>query len=129
MPTVSFASIRIMREFNDIDHRLYEIVMLLLERYWPDAAVPARIVCIWRTEQENEADGAKTTIHCQPAPYRAVDVGAREFDQTKINEAAAAINALWQYDPARPELLVCFAQPHGTGPHFHCQVHPNTRKR
>jgi hypothetical protein len=26
-------------------------------------------------------------------------------------------------------MMCAFAQPHGTGPHLHLQVHPNTRRR
>ena len=129
MASILFPTIRIFREFNDLDHRLYEIFMTLVERYWPDATKSARVVCIWRSEAENTVDGAHTAIHCQPAPYRAADVGAREFTAEQVAATSSAVNKLWIYDPARPDLLVCFSQPHGTGPHFHLQVHPSTRKR
>ena len=129
MPAICFNSMRIFRESHDLDPRLYEILVALVERYWPDASHPARVVCIFRTPVENAADGAKTEIHCQPAPYRACDVGAKEFTADQVAAATAALNALWVYDPDRPELQVCFSQPHGTGPHFHLQVHLHTRRR
>jgi len=129
MPALHFESLRLYREAQDLNLWLHAILMDLLENYWPDQRQPARVTCIWRTDAENRADGAETAIHCQPPPYRAVDLGAAEFTQQEIDAAAAAVNARWQYDPARPDLLVCFVQPHGTGPHFHLQVHPHTRRR
>lgn len=128
MPGLHFASLRLFRELHDVDPRLYEIVMELLEHHWPDPAKPARITCIYRTEAEEAAAGGRSGVHTIRAPYRAVDIGAREFTPAQIATAAAAINARWRYDPDRPEMLVCFAAPHGTGPHFHCQVHSHTRR-
>lgn len=128
-PSLVFQSLRIFRESHDLDARLYEILIALVERAWPDSSHPARITCIFRTQAEEAAVGGKTGIHTQGPPYRAVDVGAKEFTQAQIDASAAAVNKLWEYDPNRPEKAVCFAQPHGDGLHFHLQVHPNTRKR
>lgn len=129
MPFITFESVRLLREFNDIDGRLYEIVVTLIERFWPDASKPAVIDCIFRTQAEEIAAGGKTGIHMAGPPYRAVDIRGHEFTQAQLDAAHAAINAIWEYDFQRPEMTVCFTAPHGTGPHFHVQVHQNTRKR
>lgn len=129
MSSIVFPTIRLFREFNDIDARLHEIALSLVERYWPDPTKPARVTCIFRTQAEEIAAGGKTGIHTLSPPYRAIDFGAREFTQAQIDAAAEKLNADWIYDPARPGKLVCFAAPHGDGPHFHLQVHPSTRKR
>lgn len=42
---------------------------------------------------------------------------------------ADRVNRVFTYDPDRPHLLVVVAKPHGTAPHLHIQVHPNTRRR
>jgi hypothetical protein len=129
MAGILFPTLRIYREFYDIDHRLHEIALELIERFWPDASHPARITCIFRTQAEEIAAGGKSGIHSLSSPYRAIDIGAKEFSQVQIDASAAALNARWLYDPARPAKLVCFSEPHGSGPHFHLQVHPSTRRR
>lgn len=129
MPEIHLKSVRILRELNDLQPPLYEILVSLLERFWPDASKPARIRCIFRTAAEEAIDGGKSGIHCAGPPHRAVDIGAKEFSDAEIAAAAKLINDRWIYDPLRPAMLVCFVAPHGTGPHFHVQVHRNTRKR
>lgn len=129
MPAINFASVRLLREFNDIDSKLYEVFITLAERFWPDSRQAVRVTCIFRSAAEEAAAGGKSGIHALSSPYRAIDIGAKEFTQAEIDAAAAAVNAVWVYDPARPDKLVCFAAPHGTGPHFHLQVHPSTRRK
>jgi hypothetical protein len=129
MPAITFTTVRLLREFNDIDSKLYQVFISLVERFWPDSRQAARITCIFRSSAEEAAAGGKSGIHALSTPYRAIDIGAKEFTQAEIDAAAAAVNTQWVYDPARPEKQVCFAEPHGTGPHFHLQVHPSTRKR
>ncbi len=83
------------------------------------------LTSIRRTAAEDKAlDGSG--IHVD---WRAVDV--RTSDQTKeaIKDVTEHINDRWAYDPTRPNLKVCFSVPHGTGPHAHFQVHPNTKLR
>lgn len=47
----------------------------------------------------------------------------------EMERIAGSVNGLWSYDPNRPGKLVVYAKPHGTGPHLHLQVHPNTIRR
>lgn len=129
MPALQFASVRIYREHHDLDPRLYEILLSLVERAWPNATVAARVTCIFRTAAEEIAAGGKSGIHTVPPPYRAVDIGAKEFTQAQIDTAAKWVNDRWSYDPYRPNLLCCFAVPHGTGLHFHLQVHRLTARK
>jgi len=39
------------------------------------------------------------------------------------------INARWQYDPERPEMVCCMCHDVGKGLHLHFQTHPNTVRR
>jgi hypothetical protein len=129
MPAITFASVRLLREFNDVDGRLWEIFIALVERYWPDQAVPARITSIHRTQAEEIAAGGVTGIHMDGPPHRAIDVGGASFTQEQLDAAGASLNKLWAYDPDRPEKGVCYTSVHGTGQHFHLQIHRNTIRR
>lgn len=101
---------------------------------WPEAF--ARIVSIHRTDAENKAAGAKSEIHVVGPPYRALDLGAPLVPGGTPDDRWAAVaaiaeplNSLWVYDPSRPSMLCAYADPHGTGPHLHLQVHPATIMR
>ena len=60
-------------------------------------------------------------------PLRADDLSSVEFDDPEgIRDD---MNSLWIYDPERPQLKVCVYHDVGFGPHFHLQVHDNTRRR
>ncbi|MDQ3917702.1 MAG: hypothetical protein M3348_04440 [Acidobacteriota bacterium] len=80
---------------------------------------------IYRTPAEDAALSA-SGIHIY---WRAVDVRIKGRPQSQINDVADYINGRYVYDPARPNMKVCFKEPHGTGPHAHYQVHPNTKRR
>lgn len=91
---------------------------------------------IWSTEDENEAAGARTLIHTVGPPYRAADVSGKNLtggvdERWELCGAIAKrVNRRWAYDPNRPgRFSVAYAKPHGSGPHIHLQVHPNTRRR
>lgn len=127
MTSLMFASQRLLREFGSLDPVLYHILWDMLDGRFPGDV--ARVTCIWRNQNEEQAAGGQSGIHTCGPPYRAVDIGGREFSQAQLDTLAIHMNALWKYDPARPEMVVCYVKPHGTGAHAHLQVHPNTRRR
>jgi len=129
MTQILFPNPRILVEFGHLEGVLHSIFMNFIEQFWPDPDRYVRVTCIYRTKEEEIAAGGKSGIHTVGPFYRAIDLGAREFTQEAVSAAAAKINVLWEYDPSRPEKVVCYAEPHGSGPHFHLQVHPNTIKR
>ncbi len=84
---------------------------------------------IHRSKEENDAAGAKTPIHVVGPPYRAIDVRVLNLGrdpQAAADALGARINARYVYDPTRPEMVVAYTVPHGTGPHLHLQVNPRT---
>src|SRR5215203_3493208 len=83
------------------------------------------ITSIFRTPAEDAALHA-SGIHVD---WRAVDVRTRGQSGEVVDDVTKHINRRWVYDPTRPHLKVCFAEPHGTGPHGHYQVHHRTRRR
>ena len=83
---------------------------------------------IYRTIAENRAAGAKTIVHVT-VPHRAQDIDTKAVNTSLVSLVVDRLNAAWCYDHTRPSLPVAFARPHGTGPHIHLQVHPNTRRR
>ena len=82
------------------------------------------ITSIYRTPAEDAALRA-SGIHVD---WRAVDVRTRGQCQDAIDDVTRYINRRWTYDSTRPNLKVCFSEPHGTGPHAHYQVHQRTRR-
>ncbi len=87
---------------------------------------------IHRTPEENAAAGAKTQIHVEGPPYRAIDIRVTNLTgdpQAAADSLGAIINAKYEYDPTRPAMVVAYTVPHGTGPHCHLQVHPLTAFR
>ena len=83
------------------------------------------VTSIYRTPQEDAALKA-SGIH---SAWRAVDVRTRARSATAVADISRYANDKWIYDPRRPLLNVCFAEPHGTGPHAHFQVHANSKAR
>lgn len=114
-------------EFLRLPCLLQDIVMDVAEE-WPTSHMT--IGCIYRTHEE-DARLRGSGVH--PA-MRAVDLPGRVLSDnpdlawTRLSEIALAVNARWIYDHTRPDKVVCYAAPHGTGPHIHCQVHANTRR-
>lgn len=74
----------------------------------------------------------KRGVHTVGPPYRAMDISVYTLGSDwpqEVQRLADIINEMFVYDPARPNKVVCYVKPHGTGPHIHLQVHPNTRRR
>ena len=121
---------RNMGELLACEIRLLEVLSVAIA-VWPDDELV--IGDIHRTLLEETAAGGKSGIHAAGPPFRAIDAkvaGATiEARWAKAAAVAGKLNERLIYDPARPEKLVAFAQPHGTGPHVHLQVHQNTRRR
>ncbi|MCP4127738.1 MAG: hypothetical protein GY753_11825 [Gammaproteobacteria bacterium] len=68
-------------------------------------------------------DGVHGTLPC-----RGIDLGCK--DAIIGNRVADFLNKRWEYDPKRPEKLVCmYHAKKGGQPHLHLQSHPNTEKR
>lgn len=83
------------------------------------------ITSIFRTKAEDAALHA-SGIHVE---FRAVDIRTKNQDPAAVNKVADHINKKYIYDTKRPNMKVCFKEPHGNGVHAHYQVHPNTKKR
>lgn len=83
------------------------------------------ITSIHRTKAEDDALHA-SGIHVE---WRAVDVRTNDRTQQEIDDVAVYVNGKYAYDSARPNMKVCFKEPHGNGVHAHYQVHPHTRLR
>ncbi len=115
-------------EILDLHPKLNKILKDILS-IWP--AEDCVVTSIWRSADENKAAKAKSKIHVVGPPYRAVDLRITNLGaayQTEAEEIADTINMIWAYDPDRPNYKVVYAKVHGTGPHMHCQVHPNTTR-
>jgi hypothetical protein len=117
---------RTAREFLLCDPKLQGILLWLATQWPPTDMV---IVDIFRTADEEAAAGGVSGIHTVGPPYRAIDVRVTNLSgdpQMAADNIGAIVNAKYVYDPTRPDKLVAFTQKHGTGPHVHLQVHPNT---
>jgi hypothetical protein len=121
-----FVSERTEREWNDprLSNTVKQIVTEASEYAEERWGWNFVITSIYRTPQEDAALHA-SGIHVD---WRAVDVRTRGRSQTAIGDVTSYINGRWHYDPSRPNLKVCFSEPHGTGPHGHFQVHPRSRR-
>jgi hypothetical protein len=124
---MKFVSARIEKEWND--SRLKPI----LKEIVTDAAQHAAkkwnweffLTSIFRTQAEDDALNA-SGIHVE---WRAVDVRTKGQTNEAIDNLAAYVNEKWSYDPSRPNMKVCFKEPHGASAHAHFQVHSNTKLR
>lgn len=83
------------------------------------------ITSIHRTKAEDDALHA-SGIHVE---WRAVDIRTNDRTQQEVDDVASYINGKYAYDPARPNMKVCFKEPHGNGVHAHYQVHPHTKQK
>jgi hypothetical protein len=121
-----FDSEREEREWNDarLSRRVKEIVTEASEYAEEKWGWNFTITSIFRTRAEDAALNA-SGIHVD---WRAVDVRTRGVSKDAVQDVTKYINDRWAYDPRRPNLKVCFSEPHGTGPHGHFQVHPRTRR-
>lgn len=123
---IKFASERVEREWNDqhLAKRVKEIVndaSSYAEQRW---GWDFTITSIHRTQAEDDALQG-SGIHVD---WRAVDVRTRDQSDAAVVDVTRYINRKWVYDPNRPNLKVCFSEPHGTGPHAHYQVHTKTKR-
>lgn len=124
-----------LREFEDLHPMLRKIYWALVN-LWPAEQMTIR--SIHRTREHDQilkgltkAD-YKPGIHTVGPPYRAMDLRVWALGsewQKEIVRLAEILNDMFIYDPARPEKVVCYVKKHGTGPHIHLQVHPDTRRR
>jgi hypothetical protein len=119
-------SYKIFLEMLSLDPNLLAIFSHLVN-LWVDGTI--EITSVHRTREQNKRAGAKTLIHVVGPPYRAMDISIRTLTggQEKAQAICDLLNDLWAYDPFRPDKPVAYCKPHGTGPHIHIQVHPNTR--
>lgn len=137
LPPLTFASLRIEREFADgrLDKRVREITLEAAGFAYEELGRILDLGSIYRTNAEEaaiaEATG-KPTSHIHVA-WRAVDVRVRNLSTTAVAAIEDYLNARWIYDPTplpeRRKLTVAFSAAHGTGPHIHLQSHPLTRRR
>lgn len=121
---LTFESERIAREWQDENvPPILRVIVLTTAAYARERfGLPFRVTSIFRTSKENEAAKAKTIVHCL---WRAVDVGTREWPEYAVIDVARFANERWIYDPERlAGPPVCYAGPHGTGPHLHFQAVP-----
>lgn len=124
---ITFVSERVESEWNDprLSKRVRDIVIEAATFAEQQYGWNFTLTSIYRTPAEDAAINA-SGIHTY---WRAVDVRIRGRAQAEVNGVADYINGRYAYDPARPAMKVCFKEPHGTGPHAHYQVHPNTKRR
>ena len=121
---IGFKTWRQLQEFRDLHPTLEDVLQDLLH-FWP-TEIPFVITDIGRTHEEDDALNA-SGIHSAGPPWRALDFRTRTVADDLITSIAEDINDRWIYDPSRPGKKVLFHLPHGTGPHGHLQVHPETR--
>lgn len=107
---------RFQKEFWQIDPRLRQILCDMEVLAYPD---PMTITCLIRTEEENQAVGAATLIHCLG---RAADV--RMFKKMSTNDMLLdQINKIYCYDPKRSNLKTLILHKTEDGAfHLHAQV-------
>lgn len=80
--------------------------------------------CIRTPEEDKALNGSGLHV-----AGRAVDIRTRNIKKDAIRDVGLYVNSIWQYDEARPNLMVWFDKQHGTGPHAHVQVSIKTRKK
>jgi len=121
-------SYKILMEFLSLEPRLLGIFSQLVN-LWRDGTITVRSV--HRSAAQNELVGATTLIHVVGPPYRAMDISILGLTggQKEAQRVCDLLNDIWVYDPWRPNKVVAYCKPHGTGPHIHLQVHPNTRQK
>lgn len=131
--TPRFLSVRCAREYND--SRLAPLLRVVLGIVYREAFSHVGwrplVDSIWRSEAEEDDISRRTgtatsRIH---TAWRAIDLSVSDAPAGAQQAVETAVNSLYEYDPARPAMLVAYGAPHGTGPHIHLQVHPSTRVR
>ena len=119
------------RESGEVDPML-ALIMEYAMQVWPKDVLYMEVTSIHRTKGENILAGAKTQMHVIGPPYRAIDLRVWNLGTPghamgkRVMHICDMLNNKFKYDPKRPKLKVALGRPHGTGPHIHLQVHPNT---
>lgn len=121
---IQFSKSRQFFEWRNADSLLL-VVMRDVVSFWEPMGMVMVVTSIWRTSSEDQKLGG-SGVHCS-SPHRAIDLDG--LDQEGLDEVAEKVNAKWVYDPARPQKVVAYSKPHGTGRHLHIQVHPATTRR
>lgn len=111
---------------------------MLQRAFWFVASIwpldTLRITSIYRTPEHDRHIKKKSVedyvrgIHTVGPPYRSIDISVTGLTSAMLADVAERVNAAFDYDTKRPSKFVCYVKPHGTGPHIHLQVHPNTRR-
>lgn len=92
------------------------------------------ITSVYRNRREDIAvGGTGRGVHTL---WRAVDIRTRDVRARLVADLKRSLDERWVYDPMRIDPVtgestypLCYVKPHGTGPHFHLQVHPETVRR
>lgn len=102
--------------------RVYHPKMIEVLEWWevtfPEVESP------WTSMYRPGDDGVHGTTPC-----RGLDRRSRNLPLTTVRQIEAKVNDVWEYDAERPRKMVCVHHDSGKGPHFHLQVHDNTRLR
>lgn len=125
---IYYKSFRLLSE----SHGLHPTLRELLDDFACKAVAAAWkkivVTSIYRTVEENRAARATTLVHCQ-TPHRAIDIRIRDVPAAIVASVGQSLVDEWEYDRRQPRLNVALWKLHGSGPHLHLQVHPNTRRR
>ena len=115
-----------LNEFLEMEWMLLRVFWTLVN-LWPDESLS--VTSIGRSWTQDKKLGG-SGVHAAGPPWRAMDISIRTLKggQAGAEGLADLINDMWVYDPRRPTKPVCYAKPHGDGPHIHLQVHPRTRR-
>lgn len=124
---LTFGSLEMEQQFygDKLNDLLRRIVLNYAEEALNSWGWLFHVTSVIRTQAEDEALNG-SGVHCTG---RAVDVRTRNIPPQVVKSLAEKVNKEWVYDPDRPRLVVCYTEPHGTGPHAHFQVHAHTKRR
>ena len=126
MTPITFLEPRMLKEWLQLHMTLREIILYIADEWWPEG--PMVFTRIWSSEEENKAMGGYK--HSPHPAYRAVDLRNRTLNDAQQATLVSRVNYRWIYDPSRPSKKIILNNDRwSTGPHFHVQVHPNTRLR
>ena len=120
-------SVKQLNEFLELNPVLLKVFWNLINLWPDDTLVVSSIGRSWAQDKKLGGSG----VHAAGPPWRAMDISIRTLSggQERAEKLADLINSMWCYDPQRPKKPVCYAKPHGDGPHIHLQVHPRTMRR
>jgi len=126
MRQIFFQTQKIEEEFLSIHPMTLAIMDFASEKAWDLSKDFLFLTSIVREQKITPND----THYLQPPPYRFVDAAIlRKGGIEKTEELRTEINSHYCYDPKRMELDVIPILDHGTAPHLHFQVCPETIQR